>query len=221
MQAMRWLGAILILAAAACCGCGAGADRADRGKTAALRVLAGTAVIEGKGAPRTVTAGREEPVRPGETIVVAAAAEALLVDGAQLEVLAAGTRLQLGSADPASGELQMVRLLDGVVTFLFPAGAKKERRFEAVTNTVVAAVRGTVFRVEARGDVTRVTVLKGEVEVRAPSGGAPAQTVTAGRAVRAAADGIAVDAAPAADSDATRVDMLRARSALGIDISNF
>lgn len=221
MKAMRCVVALLALAALAATGCGSGSARDAAAKPARLRVLKGSVAVEGKGAARTVAEGKEEAVLPGETIAVGAGAEALLIDGARLEVLAPGTKLAVESADAASGELQSVRLLDGIVTFLFPEDAKKERRFEAVTHSVVAAVKGTVFRVEVRPDGTRVIVARGEVEVRAPAAGSPAQSVTAGRAANATAAGITVDAAPAAEIEAVRVDMLRLKAAQGLQIKTF
>jgi ferric-dicitrate binding protein FerR (iron transport regulator) len=154
-------------------GCGSGPAAApSSGGFAKLRVLKGNAAVL-RGHDRTaVAAGGTAGLEIGDAVSVSAAAEAVVLAGSQVHVLAEGTSLRLDRPAATGGGAGRVSLLEGVATFLLPRDPEKKHRFEAVANSVVATARGTIFRMAITAAGVQVTVVDGEVEVSAD--GAPA-----------------------------------------------
>lgn len=158
---------LLVALALTAAGCGGSSKAGD--PLGQLSVTRGTATVTHAGRTQEVAAGAAWALYEGDSIATGADSEATVAAGTQLQVLAARTELRL---DRAFAEKQFkgatqVTLLQGVVNFFLPA-RQKGYRFRASSRTAVAAATGTIFSMEVTGADCRVTVHRGEVEVRAP-----------------------------------------------------
>jgi tetratricopeptide (TPR) repeat protein len=106
----------------------------------------------------TITATREMPVCPGDTIQVAARSRAVVLITASNTLLALNQNSQLEIA-PAASARPYVNLLRGALLFI----TRVRRSFEVRTPFVNASVEGTEFVVEVGADSATVTVLEGSV----------------------------------------------------------
>ncbi len=161
-------------------------------------------VVRTNGAPTVERAGKDQPLRPsdtvapGEVIVTDASSKVklLLADDSVLAI-GPGSRIVLDELQlSAESRATKLRVLAGRFKIAIAKFFGKASAYEIRTPTAVAGVRGTVLW----GDTTldAVCALDGHVEVRALSGnGAPAQ-LTAGECVNQMADGKTTPLKPSA-----------------------
>jgi hypothetical protein len=76
--------------------------------------------------------------------------------------------LQAGASQTLScprGEMRMSERIRGIISFFFPRGeAKKDYKFQAGTGTIIAAIKGTQFVIDARGSEHSIYVFEGVVD---------------------------------------------------------
>ena len=139
------------------------------------------------GAPTILRGGQQQPaergmaLREGDRVVtgtggrleIAAADGSTIIVGEQTTVVL--TRLVLpGDAGPGQGLLDLV---EGILRFSLPGSWN---RFEVITATAVASVRGTEWLIDAKGsENTAVFVAKGSVEVETPPTPVPLSSIPA------------------------------------------
>ncbi len=125
-------------------------------------------IIEKSG--NTVKATTRSKLRSGDQIITSEASSVTLrfADGSEL-LLLANSRAQMDTLS-AHGDNGMVdtrvRLKSGQIDTRVNK-LRKDSRFEIITPTAVAAVRGTAFRISADGDIMRNEVTEGVVNVAA------------------------------------------------------
>ena len=71
--------------------------------------------------------------------------EAVVLSSGHLHLVSERSELRFDKPSSSESGAGCVSLLKGIATFLFPAAPDKKTRFEAVSNSVVAAVKGTIF----------------------------------------------------------------------------
>lgn len=166
-----------MLIASGCCGPG---SRPEGGR---LVVLSGTVKVVRATQTQTLVAKQKHQLATGDAIMTRADSEALIDCAGFATILRPGSQLIIHPRAPRDEETpDRVDLLRGVATFLVPiAQPSKKYRFEATANGVVAAVRGTMFDLEAMEDGRSiVTVLRGEVDLKARDGTEVIATVSKG-----------------------------------------
>ena len=129
--------------------------------TGELTLTAGDVKVDGR------PAGKGTPVSPGQEIAAGpdSAATIRLNDGSQL-LLQSNSRMRIVDLkqNPASGgRRSLFDLVAGRVEVLAQPRASSESRFEIRTQTAIAGVRGTSFRVTSEPGNMRTEVLTGTV----------------------------------------------------------
>lgn len=221
LRSRRVLALLLaVLAASSGCGTPAPAHR----DSARLRVVRGAATVEGAEAPRTISAPKEEAVDVGNTVRTGEATEAVVVSGSIVQVVGPNSSLKLEALGESTAGLSSSSLLSGVATFFLPSNPAARKRFEVRSTHVVAAVKGTVFRIEVTAAGTRVLVVKGLVELTAPPGatldGSP-RDVKAGEQADITGSSLKVTAAASETITAIQGEMLSRRVDLGLEVGTF
>ncbi|MBI3893206.1 MAG: FecR domain-containing protein [Candidatus Wallbacteria bacterium] len=153
--------ALLVLAGAGC----RGSAHPAAGRVFAVK---GAVEVVHAGAKTTLSPKQVAPLSPGDGVRVGEQAEALVECAGHVSYLRERSELVFRAPPPESpgGPPMRVELLRGVATFLVPRAEKpRDYRFEAVTGTVIAAVKGTEFTLEVTDDETRLSVFKGVVEL--------------------------------------------------------
>lgn len=131
-----------------------------------LMVREGSATIVIAGTPQVVAAQKTAEVPLGAVVKTAPDGRAVVRWGEQLHSLEPDTELRFDAPSPDGSEkgVSKVELVRGLVTFFLPKGeAGKAFKFQAGCGTVVAAVKGTIFRVDGRTRDLNVDVLRGTV----------------------------------------------------------
>jgi hypothetical protein len=200
-----------------------------------VRVLKGSTTLTGKGTDRSLAAGQSAAVHAGDTVSTGLEGEAVIRCGAQVHLLASSSRLVLGPslAGPAKG-VSRAGLLTGLATFLLPVDHSKEHRFQALSGTITAAVKGTIFNMKRTDDEVTVVVIRGEVELFridpevALAAGAPAPPsgpplAVLGPATRATIRGEKVEREALDEGEAGRLrqDLILKREPLELDLAHF
>ena len=223
MKSLRFvlLSAICVVIALQSIGCGGSSQSSQIvGK---LQVVKGSAVLIHDSNEAVVKPGENPAVLVGDTVRTGAGSEAVVLAAGQVHMLAEKSELRFERPHESGSGASYVNLLQGLATFLFPHTPNKKTQFEAVSNSVVAAVKGTIFRMEHTSDGAQVTVLRGEVEVHcenAAAGAAPVLTKASEQAV--ARDGkVTVSPASAEDMTKLRTEIILKKALLGADIATY
>jgi hypothetical protein len=184
MSTRRFLVALLILALVPqqACRTSSSAD-ANKGS---LKVHSGTVTVEQGGKTETVSKGGSLALTAGAVLKTDAEGVAMVSWGKQSHVLHENGELRFDKlAETPAGGVRAVSLVKGMAAFFLPKGEpESDYKFQAATHTIVAAVKGTAFRMFARTESApaKVDVMRGEVDVvkRAGdgSGGALVSTKT-------------------------------------------
>ena len=225
---MRHSLAILLAAAALASftGCGSSSGSHGAGASAAsVRLLKGSATVRRGDRDMPVSAAAPVALLDGDTVETAAASEAVITAGKKVQLLAEKTRLRIDSlADgttPATHD--RVTLFQGLATFFLPAH-QQGYQFEAMTSTVAAAVKGTIFSLETTDAGVRASVIRGEVALLpVDAGGAvgttPLGSVTADHRVSVAGGAIKDEPLSAAESATIKEDLILKKEQLKIDVT--
>jgi len=200
-------------------GCGGGSrESASSGRALGkLQVIKGSVTLTRGQGVLEIAAGAETNVSFGDVLKSRAETDAVVTAGRQVHLLKENSELRFESM---AGEGTRVHLLQGIATFLLPPTPDKRSPFEAVSNSVVAAVKGTIFRFGTSGTEVQVTVLRGEVEVQAGKDG-PIKLVKATDRVVARLGKI--DSAPILPDEVSKIrtEILLKKQALKIDVATF
>jgi hypothetical protein len=186
--------AIAVLAAGGC-------SKSETPAAARGFAVHGTVTLTHLGKSMTLTEKQSAPLHAGDSVAAGAASEAVIESAGHVTYLRENGHLMLVSPAPRAREdaPMRVELFRGLATFLVPRAEKPaDYRFEAVTNSVVAAVKGTRFTVEATADRTRIAVTSGSVDLLAVADRKMLATVK---------DGQEASAAPGASSAVTVTPM--------------
>lgn len=219
------LGTFLIAALGLLAACGG--NRAGDPATALgrLQVTRGTALLEGTSLRKQVATNGEELLFVGQMITSGPASEVLVLSGPQVHVLGPDTQLKFESVSADRPAPDVIHVLGGMVTFFLPPDAARKSRFEVRVGRIVAAVKGTLFRVETEGDGVVVTVVKGEVEVLTEGAGGARATLkllSPGQSGRINSEGKYQENPVTPDAIGTiEKDLLLRRSRLGTAVGTF
>lgn len=208
------------------CGDPHGSDPAPVG---VVQVTKGSVRVSRPGHDRELTAGQSASVQVGDEVMTGPDSEAVIRSGPQVHLLSPSSRLELSAAHahPAKG-LARVSLLAGLATFLLPVDHAKQLRFQALSGTILAAVKGTIFRMQANAEVS-VVVIRGEVELYSVEGGTPSPgpggtpLAVLGPGSRATMRGGQVGREATSEKEAAvlRMELILKRDALNLDLAHF
>lgn len=153
------LGAVILLS-----GCGSTATKEPMAFIE--KIEKGDAFVRRSGDPAFNKVAGKESLFEGDTVKTGDGAEAVIrfATGAVTRVLS-GTEFELKERKIAQTNQQTVytRLVKGVAAFYVPKNAENAKKFEVETERAVASIKGTVFKVEHRENVTTLTVAEGTV----------------------------------------------------------
>lgn len=204
-------------------GCGGDADRA---------VAASGELHALKGDVRWIRGAESHELAPdqgsllaqGDRVVTGPGGEAVITWGGQVHVMSERSELgfdAMRDGSPALGPTE-VSLLKGSASFFLPRSTPP-RRFQVRTKSLIAGVKGTVFTVAETASGSRVTVLRGEVDVspvgsKDPSGARPVATKQWAHLV---AGQVTVE--PLGEEEAARMqgDLLLKQGRLKLDLVHF
>jgi ferric-dicitrate binding protein FerR (iron transport regulator) len=165
MDTRRFLCALLILALVPQTAC---RESSKAPASGTLMVREGSATIVIAGQSQVVAAQKTAAVPLGAVVKTAPGGRGVVKWGDQLHSLEPDTELRFDApaSDGSEKGVSKVELVRGLVTFFLPKGeASKPYKFQAGCGTIVAAVKGTIFRVDARARDLGVQVLAGAVSL--------------------------------------------------------
>lgn len=116
----------------------------------------------------TLVAARGSRLSPGDSVVTAANARAVVVHGEEFAVVAPLSRLEIAPVAQAGG---MTRLIQTIGNAVFTLRQKLVPYFEVQTPYLAAVVKGTTFSVTVDRAGASVQVIEGAVDVATAAGG--------------------------------------------------
>lgn len=130
------------------------------------KIEKGEVFVRRAGDPAYNKIAGKESLFEGDVVKTGDGAEAVVrfATGAVTRVLA-GSEFELKERKIAQTNQQTIytRLVKGVAAFYVPKNAENAKKFEVETERAVASIKGTVFKVEHRDNVTFLTVAEGTV----------------------------------------------------------
>ena len=226
--ARRWCLVLVLAALVGYTGCGGGSTSRGGGAGAsagAVRWLKGKVTLHRGAQDLAVDASASVPVQNGDTLETGPDSEAVITAGKKVQVLAEKTQLKIDALVEGTnaGTHDRVSLLRGLATFFLPAH-QQGYQFEAMTSTVAAAVKGTIFSLEAGDTGVRATVIRGEVallpvDAGGATGATPLATLTADQRASVSNGEVKREAVSAAESSSLKSDLLLKKEQLQIDVT--
>ncbi|MBI4860758.1 MAG: FecR domain-containing protein [Candidatus Riflebacteria bacterium] len=218
-----WLSIVWLSIVALCPGCGGSTGTAGKSGLGELSAIKGVVTLTHEGKPVEIRPGQTQQVAAGDTVRTGPDSEAVVRSGRRVQFLDHDSELRVEAPPTTAPEGGRVHLLKGLATFLLPPSPDKKVQFEAVSNSVVAAVKGTIFCMQATDGGAEVTVVEGEVEVRleGSSAATPPAVARPQERVVARAGNLATLKLSEQEFGALRTEALAKKARLGVGISTY